>query len=97
MQTMQELYQPKAYPPDVLSKLRKMSPLAISIANRWMLGWPKMVRSLLETDEYLPALQNQEKEEREALSNPGNAHLAQHEIALEYGLTLAPPAPSNPS
>ena len=70
-----------------------MPPLAIAIANRWMMGWPKTVKALLENQQYLDALKEQEQAEREAYSRPGNQHLARHEIAELYGLSSAPPTP----
>ena len=88
---MQALYKPSQYPKEIQGKLRLMPPLAIEIANRWALGWPETVQALLESGEYLQALISQEKQEREVLSNPGNSHLARHEIAQEYGLSLSPP------
>ena len=88
---MQELYRPKSYPPNVRAALKRMPPLAIEIANRWMMGWPDRVTALIEANEFLPALTAQEKDEREAYSNPGNNHLARHEIAELYGLSAAAP------
>ena len=88
---MQALYKPAAYPKEVHAKLLKMPPLAIEIANRWLLGWPQAVKALLESGQYLQALTSQEQQEREVLSNPGNSHLARHEIVQEYGLSLSPP------
>lgn len=92
---MQTLYNPKMYPKEIQAKLNLMPPLAIEIANRWALGWPKTVKGLMATGEYLDALTTQEQQERKVLSQPGNSHLARHEIVQEYGLSLAPPGPSN--
>jgi hypothetical protein len=88
---MQSLYKPSLYPPGIRQKLGLMPPLATEIANRWALGWPEAVTELLKAGKYLEALTAQEQAEREALSEPGNSHLARHEIAQEYGLTLGPP------
>jgi len=88
---MQPLYKPSQYPSELQAKLKKMSPLAIEIANRWALGWPKDVKALIEAGQYLQALTNQEQQEREVLSKPGLSHLARHEIVQEYGLSLEPP------
>lgn len=90
---MQTLYKPNQYPPQLRAKLSEMSPLAKEIANRWALGWPKTVKELIRLDQYLDALERQEEKEREVLSNPGNSHLARHEIVQEYGLSLSPPTP----
>ena len=91
---MQSLYNPSLYPPELRQKISKMSQTAIEIANRWALGWPQTVKGLIEANQYLDALTTQEQQEREVLSQPGNSHLARHEIVQEYGLNLAPPAPT---
>lgn len=88
---MQELYNPKMYPPGIQSQIKAMPPLATEIANRWMLGWPQATKELLKSGKYLEALKAQEQQEREILSEPGNSHLARHEIVQEFGLSLAPP------
>ena len=88
---MQDLYSPSSYPAPLKAEIQTLPPLATEIANRWMLGWPKRVAALIEAGEYLDALKAQEEAEREAYSNPGNLHLARHEIADLYGLTSAPP------
>ena len=90
---MQAIYKPTQYPKEVLAKLRLMPQLAVEIANRWALGWPKRVAELIEMGIYLEVLTNQEQQEREALTTqPGMNHLARHEIVQEMGLSLAPPA-----
>lgn len=91
---MQQLESPHSYPPEVLAELRTMPALAVDIANRWMLGWPRAVAALIESGEYLDALRRQEADERDVLSDPGNGHLARHEIIQEYGLSLSPPSAS---
>lgn len=68
-----------------------MSLLATEILNRWMLGWPKRVKVLLDAGELMPLLISQEVQEREVYSEPGNRHLAWHEMAELYGLSAAPP------
>ena len=91
---METLYRPNAYPTAVRAKLRALPPLATEIANRWMMGWPDRVKALLKTEEYLPALIEQEQEERRILSSAETRHLAQHEILQEHGLSLEPPTTS---
>lgn len=88
---MQTIYKPELYPAQLQNELTKATPLAIEIANRWILGWPQAVKELIQTGEYLAALENQEQQEREALSQPGICHLARHEIIQEFGLSLSPP------
>lgn len=91
---MQSLYLPKKYPPDLARKIEHMSPSAISIANRWMLGWPEAVAALIATDEYLAALTHQEAQERRALADLNLNHLSSWEKAEVMGLSQAPPAAS---
>jgi hypothetical protein len=89
---MQTLLKPNSYPPEIRRQLGLMTPLATEIANRWILGWPKAVKSLIEEGGYLEALKDQEQRELRAYSQPGNSHLARHEIAEVYGLSPAPPS-----
>jgi len=91
MDEMQELYRPNDYPPPIKEAMRAMPALATEIANRWMLGWPKRVKALIEASEFLRALKEQEEAERRAYSDSGNRHLARHEIAELYGLSDSPP------
>jgi len=92
---MTNLYNQKAYPQEIANEIQKMLPLATQIANRWMLGWPKTVKALIASGEYLEALTIQEEEEeRKALSDPSLNHLSSWEKAEVMGLTQAPPSPS---
>lgn len=91
---MQTLYRPKDYPQPIQRRISLMPPLATEIANRWMMGWPERVASLIKAGQYLPALTAQEEAEREAYSNETAKHLARHEIAQEHGLSLEPPMTS---
>lgn len=91
---MQSLHSPSSYPTPVRRKLELMPPLAVEIANRWMLGWPERVKALLSTGEFLPALKAQEETEREVLANETAKHLARHEVMQEHGLSPAPPMTS---
>ena len=89
---MQSLYNIKQYPKEIQTELKLATPLAIEIANRWLLGWPEAVTALIDSGQYLTALENQQQQEREALTQPGYTHLARHEIVQELGLSLSPPA-----
>lgn len=88
---MQTLYRESSYPKEIKLQLQKMPPLATEILNRWMMGWPKRVQALIESQQLMPELIAQEEAERTAYSAPGNRHLARHEIAQLYGLTDAAP------
>ena len=86
------LLSPSAYPPEVARSVEAMPPLAVQIANRWMLGWPEQVKELLASKAYLPALTEQEEQERRVLSEAQNlTHLARHEVMSEFGLSAGPP------
>lgn len=90
---MTDLYRPQSYPPEARAKLERMRSQALKIANRWMMGWPKRVKALLDSGQYLELLESQTEIEVNALANPHTSHLAGHEIAELYGLSLKPPAP----
>lgn len=89
---MQDIIYLSRYPREIQCVLKRSSQLAVQIANRWVLGWPEAVTALIESGEYVDALEIQEEQEREVLSLPGNNHLARHEIIQEYGLSLSPPS-----
>ncbi len=90
------IYKPNQYPSKVLEELNNMTQLAIEIANRWALGWPKSVKNLIQSGEFLDVVYAEEKRERDALCNPNLSHLARHEIVELYGLSVAPPEASTP-
>lgn len=56
---MQELYSPKAYPEAIRKLIQESGQIGIELANRWMLGWPKTVKSLIQSDEYPQAFKYQ--------------------------------------
>jgi hypothetical protein len=91
---MQDLYQPKLYPLETRVQIVAMGSLAVEIANRWMLGWPLRVKSLLKTGEYLTALAEQRESEATANAQAATlSHLARHEVNELFGLSQQPPAP----
>lgn len=82
------------YPAPVRIAIESLGALAVEIANRWLLGWPDRVKGLLASGEYLEALTTQHDTEASVLADAANLrHLARHEIAELYGLSVAPPAP----
>ena len=64
---MQALLKPGKYPMEVRKAIFSQSALGMAIANRWMLGWPKRVDSLLVEAEYQAAFLTQVETERQAL------------------------------
>lgn len=92
---LQTVYQKKAYPQDALAKIRNSGRMGVELANRWMLGWPEAVQSLLESGEYLAAFERQLNLEKDALASAtDSSHLAPMEIVAMAGLAMGPPATS---
>lgn len=72
--------------------IERLSTIAVSIANRWMLGWPQRVEALLKAGTYLEALEAQTEREKGVLAEAGHLnHLARHEILKMYEIREAPP------
>lgn len=51
--TIEELYDRKVYSVEVAVKVEVIG--SVSVANRWMLGWPARVTALLRAGTYLPS------------------------------------------
>lgn len=91
---MESLYDRKKYPADLALDIEKMGSVAVSIANRWLLGWPARVKVLLATGVYFESLKSQLEQETAVLAaEPNLRHLAAHEIRALYELREAPPRP----
>ncbi|BBN89712.1 hypothetical protein [Azospira sp. I09] len=91
---MEALHNPSAYPADVALRIETMGDTAISIANRWLLGWPDRVKGLLKTGAYLAALEAQVDQEKAVLAEEANLrHLAPREIREMFELREEPPMP----
>ena len=88
---MQPLYSPRAYPAEIRKAIEAMPPLATEIVNRWMLGWPKATKALIEAGMLVEALAAQEAQEREALLRTDLNHLSSWEKAEVMGLSQSPP------
>ena len=90
---IEELYSPKTYPRPVADQIEQMGSVAISVANRWLLGWPQRVKSLLKAGIYLDSLSLQVDQEKYILANEANLrHLARREILELYEIRESPPA-----
>ena len=90
---IEQLYNPNTYPRPVAEQVEQMGAVAVSIANRWLLGWPKHVESLLKAGTYLDSLSLQVDQEKQILANEANLrHLAPREILEFYGISESPPA-----
>lgn len=89
---MQELAMRKKYPSDLAERVEVMGAVAVAIANRWILGWPQRVATLMKSGTYLDCLASQVEKERVVLANELNMrHLARHEVLQIYEISEAPP------
>lgn len=80
------------YPPEVALQIEAMGSMAVTIANRWVLGWPDRVQVLLTARVYLSNLAEQLDQEKEMLANEANfRHLAPREVLQLYEINPAPP------
>lgn len=88
---MQNLHKLNEYPED-LRKLVAQSRLGTELANRWMLGWPKRVKALIEAGEYQAAFEMRLEQEIEVEANAAQySHLSSWEKREVTGLREAPP------
>lgn len=86
------LYMRETYGPGLAVTIEKMGSIAVSVANRWKLGWPDQVQTLLNENVYLANLEAQVNREKDVLADAGHLqHLARHEILEIHGVKLAPP------
>jgi hypothetical protein len=89
---LQEIVNLKAYTPDVVLQIESMGEFAISIANRWMLGWPDRVNALLRAGAYLDCLKSQLDQEKDIVANEASLrHLSRREILQIYEIQESPP------
>lgn len=90
---METLYSPKTYRRPMPETIEEMGALAVSIANRWLLGWPKQSKALMQSGNYLDCLAGQVDQEKTILANEANLrHLARREILELYEIRESPPA-----
>ncbi len=95
---MEALYKRELYGETTALKIEVMGSTAISIANRWALGWQDRVISLLVANQYLEKLTAQANLEKDALaSETENTHLSRGEILAMHGLQQEPPEVSRPA
>ena len=90
--TIEELYDRKVYPVEVAAKVDVIGSVAVSVANRWMLGWPARVTALLKAGTYLELVEAQVDQEKDVLANEANLrHLSRREILQVYEIRESPP------
>jgi hypothetical protein len=97
MTMREEIINPESYPPGILEKIQTARNLTISIANRWMMGWPDRVGTLIQAGDYWTILVRQTELEANAqaemIDQAERQNLAPWEVNELAGLDLAPPVP----
>lgn len=89
---IEQLYKGYVYPIEIQRQIEQMGATAISIANRWLLGWEGEVVGLLENNYYLQHLVEQTELEKTILSEePNSNHLSRLEILEIHGVNAFPP------
>ncbi|MBT3066724.1 hypothetical protein [Rhodoferax sp. U11-2br] len=89
---MEELLNRDIYGPQGALQIEEMGSIAVSIANRWQLGWPERVTALIKARVYLVNLDAQLERELDALADAVNLqHLTHSEILQVYGVSQDPP------
>lgn len=89
---LEELYSPKTYPKPMPDEIERMGSIAVSISNRWLLGWPKQTKALIQSGQYVHCLAGQVDQEKTILANEANLrHLTRREILQMYEIRESPP------
>lgn len=90
---MQELTSRKAYPGAMAAQIEAKGAMPVSIANRWVMGWPQRVKALVQSGAYLECLTTLVSQETDFLEKTADLrHLARHEIMQLYEIRESPPA-----
>jgi hypothetical protein len=89
---MEALYKRELYGETTALKIETMGSTAVSIANRWALGWEGRVMKLLVAKQYLTKLTEQTELEKDILANETELeHLSPHEILAHHQVQQEPP------
>ncbi|WP_162290891.1 hypothetical protein [Acidovorax carolinensis] len=89
---MEALYNRQIYGETTAIKIEAMGSTAVGIANRWALGWPKRVLSLLVNHQFMEKLIAQTELEKDILANEtALKHLSPREILEMHGVSQEPP------
>lgn len=92
---METLHNRQMYGETTAIKIEVMGSTAVSIANRWTLGWPQRVLTLLAQGQFMERLIEQTALEKDILANVADlAHLSPREILEMHGASQAPPQAS---
>ena len=92
MSAAEELYMPEMYPAGMGLDIEKKGQITVQTANRWMLGWPERVKTLLANGTYKTVLLEYVDQEKDAYADAADlGHLSRAEIREVYGLRESPP------
>jgi len=90
---LEDLYKREMYGLKLAERIETEGSIAVSIANRWALGWPERVADLLKDKQrYLVNLLSQTDRELDVLAEAVNMnHLSHSEIMQMHGVQEFPP------
>jgi hypothetical protein len=89
---MEALCNREIYGPDLALWIEGMGTIAVSIANRWQMGWPERVQVLLDGRIYQVNLDAQVNKEKDILAGAGHLqHLSNREILQMHEIKESPP------
>lgn len=89
---MEALSNREIYGPDLALTIEGMGTIAVSIANRWQMGWPERVQALLNWRIYQVNLDAQMNKEKDILAEAGHLqHLSNREILQMHEIKESPP------
>jgi len=89
---MESLYQREVYGADLAHKIEQLGSMAVSVTNRWMLGWPRSVKTMLGEGTFFDLLVAQVEQEASVLAEEANLrHLSRTEILHLYEIRESPP------
>lgn len=89
---MESLQNHDVYGPELARRIEAQGRYTISVANRWMLGWPQRVQALVTAQLYWACLMAQVSDEKDILADePNLRHLSEREILQLRGLQASPP------
>ena len=89
---MEPLHNRQMYGETTAIKIEVMGSTAVSIANRWTLGWPQRVLTLLAQGQFIEKLIEQTALEKDILANAADlAHLSRGEILEMNRVSQEPP------
>lgn len=89
---MDALFNREVYGPDLALWIEGMGTIAVSIANRWQMGWPERVQLLLDQRIYQVNLDAQMNKEKDILAEAGHLqHLSNREILQMHEIKESPP------